>query len=124
VSPAADRPDAASGGFAEESARLIGAFREWAAKSAEATNAPAGQGDSSSEPSHAPECDYCPICQGAALLRGVKPEVAEHLADAFSALAAAVVALFPKDAAPAERRRPEPAQHIDVSGDDRADSVG
>jgi hypothetical protein len=124
VSPPEGQPEPPAGTFAEESARLLGAFREWAAKGQQAMNGAAGQADPSSERQHGSDCTYCPICQGVALLRGARPEVAEHLTEALSSLAAAVVALLPKDSAPSERRRPEPAQHIDVSGDDRADSVG
>ena len=79
------------------------------------------QGDSGSRgpaTGHGPECAYCPICQGLALLRGAKPEVAEHLVEALSSLAAAVTALLPRDERTGRRRSPEPAQHIDVSGDD------
>lgn len=127
MSPTEGPPEATLGSFADESARLLGAFREWAARGQEAMSDVAGQPDSPSRAGDAPhrsDCAHCPICQGVALLRGAKPEVAEHLTEALSSLAAAVVALLPKDSAPTERRRPEAAQHIDVSGDDRADSVG
>ena len=125
MSPTEGPSDLGAGSFAEESARLLGAFREWVGQTRESTNEAATQGDSATPgDSHAPECTHCPVCQGLALLRGAKPEVAEHLAEALSSLAAAVVALLPKDSAPAERRRPEPAQHIDVVGDDRAGAAG
>ena len=84
------------GSFAEESARLLLAFREWASRGQEAANSFAAQGDSSSreggshESEHGPECAFCPICQGLSMLRGAKPEVAEHLVEALSSLAAAV----------------------------------
>jgi hypothetical protein len=119
------QPDAATGSFADESARLLGAFREWAAKGHDAANAFAGERASGSTAAegHAAECTYCPVCQGLALLRGAKPEVAEHLVEALSSLAAAVAALLPHDSATAERRSPDRAQHIDVSGDDVAGSA-
>ena len=125
MTPPDDQPDAPTGSFADESARLLSAFREWAAKSHDAANSAAGERDSGARTGegHGPECTYCPICQGLALLRGAKPEVAEHLVEALSSLAAAVTALLPHDSAPADRRSPEPAQHIDVSGDDAAGSA-
>jgi hypothetical protein len=117
------RPGGATGSFAEESARLVGAFREWASRGQEAANSFAAQRSSpTSAAEQGPECAFCPICQGLALLRGAKPEVAEHLVEALSSLAAAVAALLPgEEAAPASARRPRASaehQHIDVSGDE------
>lgn len=125
MTPPDGQPDAATGSFADESTRLLAAFREWAARGRDATNAFAAERDSGSVggEGHGAECTYCPVCQGLALLRGAKPEVAEHLVEALNSLAAAVAALLPHDSAPAERRSPEPAQHIDVSGDDVAGSA-
>jgi hypothetical protein len=109
-----------TGSFAEESARLLEAFQAWSAKgraaASDATQTAAG---------HSPECGVCPICQGMAVLRGAKPEVVDHLADALSSLAAAVSALLPGgEAGPSERRTAERAEHIDVSGDDSAGAAG
>jgi hypothetical protein len=65
-----------------------------------------------------PECQWCPICQFVNLVRGESPEVAERLAQAGSALAAAVRALADTAGrggpAPA-RPRPAPrVQRIDL----------
>lgn len=38
---------------------------------------------------HAPDCAYCPICSGIAILRNTNPEVVEHLAAAARELIAA-----------------------------------
>ena len=106
-------PDPTPGSFAEESARLLGAFRDWAARGQAAAGDPAG-----SAPAHGPECTYCPICQGIGLLRGARPEVVEHLADALGSLSAALGSLLSTEGAGEARRREEPVQHIDVTGDD------
>jgi hypothetical protein len=119
VSPPNGSPSGSSGGFADESARLMGAFREWAARG-QAAAEDATAHVAGSEAGHGPECTYCPLCQGLALLRGAKPEVVEHLADALSSLAAAVTAFLPSETQPAERRTGEKVEHIDVTGDDRS----
>ena len=54
----------------------------------------------------APSAGSCPICQGLRLLRGVRPEVFEHLSDAATSLAAALRALA-ADAGGAGAARPE-----------------
>jgi hypothetical protein len=119
-----------TGSFAEESARLLGAFQDWVAKGHLAAKDLAAQGDSATSATdggagaHGPECGICPICQGIALVRGARPEVVEHLSDAVTSLAAALAALFPAEAESPARRRQERVQHIDVSGDDVAGTAG
>ena len=122
-------PPDGTGSFAEESARLLAAFQEWVAKGHMAAKDLAGQSDSEAAGSaagagHGSTCGICPICQGIALLRGARPEVVEHLSDAVTSLVAAMAALLPTDPEPPARRRQERVQHIDVSGDDRADTAG
>jgi hypothetical protein len=121
----------ATGSFAEESARLLAAFQEWAAKGRMAAKDLAGQEDSAGSPSgqpghtaHGPECAFCPICQGLALLRGAKPEVVDHLTDAMTSLTAAVSSLLSSEAEPAEKRTTERVQHIDVFGDEAGGARG
>jgi hypothetical protein len=127
----------ATGSFAEESARLLAAFQEWAAKGRMAAKDLAGQEDSAGSPSgqpgqaeqpghtaHGPECAFCPICQGLALLRGAKPEVVDHLTDAMTSLAAAVSSLLSPEAEPTEKRTTERVQHIDVFGDEAGGARG
>jgi hypothetical protein len=46
---------------------------------------------------HTPDCAYCPICSGIAMVRSVKPEVLEHLAAAARELMIAA-GLFLEDA--------------------------
>ncbi len=113
-----------SGGFAEESARLLAAFQEWAASSARPRPAGAGADGADAEPAgssdrHGPDCALCPICQGLSLLRGARPEVMDHLAEAMTSLAAAVAALLPTEPPASERRAAERVQHIDVTGDEQ-----
>jgi hypothetical protein len=69
-----------------------------------------------------PECQWCPICQFVNVLRGEHPEVAERVAEAGSALLAAVKALTDAAVArsqgeksSADRPRPAPrVQRIDL----------
>jgi hypothetical protein len=116
----ASEPPEGTGTFAEESARLLAAFQEWAAKGrtaakdlADAYQEPAGAGAG-----HSPECTICPLCQGIRLLRGARPEVVGHLSDAATSFLAALAALAPADSSEPARREREKAQHIDVVGDD------
>ena len=122
----APEPPEGTGTFAEESARLLAAFQEWAAKGRTAAKDLAeGHGEPSpSGVGHSPECAICPICQGIRLLRGARPEVVEHLSDAAMSFVAALAALLPADGGEPARRARERAQHIDVSGDDGSDPAG
>ncbi len=104
------------GSFAEESARLLGAFREWAARGQAAVQDLSG--GAAGDAAHGPECTYCPICQGIALLRGARPEVVEHLADALGSVSAALGSLLSTEPAGEQRRRGSSVQHIHVTGDD------
>jgi hypothetical protein len=113
-------PEGGTGAFAEESARLLAAFQEWAAKGRTAAKDLADAHDQSSGAGHAPECAICPICQGIRLLRGARPEVVEHLSDAATSFLAALAALFPSEGEQPTRRNREKVQHIDVFGEDSA----
>lgn len=118
------------GSFADESARLLAALQEWAAKGRTAARDLADGLESSAEGmGHSPECAVCPICQAVRLLRHTRPEVIEHLSDAATSFLSALAGLVAGDAeAPAPgrsgRNRPERAQHIDVTGDDGAEETG
>jgi len=109
-----------SGSFAEESAKLIEAVQEWAARGKSSAADLAAQADSHAEGHQGPECKVCPICQGLSLIRTMKPEVVDHLADAATSLAAAFTALLPTDTPARERPAGDKVEHIDVSGDDEA----
>jgi hypothetical protein len=121
----APEPPDGTGTFAEESARLLAAFQEWAAKGRTAAKdlAEAHGESASAGAGHSPECAICPVCQGIRLLRGARPEVVEHLSDAATSFLAALAALLPAEEAGPARREREKAQHIDVFGDDGSDAA-
>lgn len=65
---------------AEEVARLLEAFQAWAGSA----------GSSLPLAGDSPECRVCPVCQLLRTVRGVRPEVVEHLAGASTELVAAL----------------------------------
>lgn len=93
------------GSAAEEAARLLAAAQEWVRSRA--------GGHLDGLATGAPECTVCPLCQGIAAVRGVRPETVEHLLDAAASF---VAALRTTVSAPAPGdRAPRPGvQHIDV----------
>jgi hypothetical protein len=101
----------AAGPLADELARLMASVQEWARRSL---------GESPPEGYVDPVCQWCPICQFVALLRGDRPDVTEKVTEAGTALVTAMQALLnaaghAAHSAPAE---PEPrVQKIDL-GDD------
>jgi hypothetical protein len=71
------------GSLADEAAALFVAFQQWAGRSGSGEEAPhAADGMS--------ECRLCPLCQFLRLVRGARPEVYGHLADAAASFTAAV----------------------------------
>jgi hypothetical protein len=113
------RPGAA--GPFDDAQRLLAAVQEWAQRALPAP--PSGH--------PGPECQWCPLCQLASVLRGEHPEIAERLAEAGTAVTGAVRALLETTVkhvpqpgggpgasdAPAPRPRPTPkVQHIDLDG--------
>jgi hypothetical protein len=70
--------------LADEAVRLIGAVQEWARQTF-----PAGR-----DGHGGPECEWCPLCQFMAVLRGERPEVTERVAEAGTAVASAFRALI------------------------------
>jgi hypothetical protein len=99
-----------AGGVREEAARLFEALQDFASAQGwtappgadRATGTETGTGTGAdaaaagATPHGGPECRYCPVCQLIAVVRGTRPEVAAHLAEAagalLEALRAAVVA--------------------------------
>lgn len=63
---------------------LLAALQEWARQALPAP--PSGHGG--------PECQWCPLCQLASVLRGEHPELTERLAEAGAAVSTAVRALI------------------------------
>jgi hypothetical protein len=68
------------GTAAEEAAKLLSAVQDWARTRFDGEHLATGGA----------ECQVCPVCQGIALLRQVKPETAEHLLDAAASFVAAL----------------------------------
>lgn len=105
------RPGASPWG--EETQRLFTAIQEWAQRRMPAP--PSGH--------PGPECQWCPLCQFASVLRGEHPELAERLAEAGTAVTGALRALLDSaakhGAAPADgsgdrpRDRPSPAPRVE-----------
>jgi hypothetical protein len=95
-----------------EAVRMFGVVQDWARQT---FPAPAdGHGG--------PECQWCPLCQFAAVLRGERPEVTERVAEAGTALMSAMKAFVEAaaTAAPSPRSKPGPGhvQHIDLGEDE------
>ncbi len=100
----------------EETRRIVGAVQAWMQRTI-----PEAHGG--------PDCQWCPICQLAGVLRGERPDVAEKLAEAGTAIAGALkavvdVAAHAQDDVPAhqnppERPRPRPrVERIDLDETD------
>lgn len=67
--------------LADELGRLLGALQDWTRQ-----NLPAA-------PEGATTCEWCPLCQFVAVLRGERPELTERVAEAGAALTAVLHAL-------------------------------
>jgi hypothetical protein len=107
-------PAAGSSPIIEEAAKLAAAVQEWARK-----NLPEPTGDPHSD------CQWCPLCQFASVLRGERPEVNEKLTEAGHAIVGALRALLEpgipgvhRDSGPGAP--PPRVQHIDL-GDPTAE---
>lgn len=90
------------GSAAEEAVKLLAAVQDWART----------RFDHEHLATDAVECQVCPVCQGIAALRQVRPETVEHLLDA----AASLVAAFRSTVAPpsGEPGSGSKVQRIDV----------
>jgi hypothetical protein len=82
--PDAGDRGATSADFGDETRKLMSAVQEWARRTF--PEPPSGHGG--------PECQWCPLCQFASIVRGERPEVTEKMAEAGSALAKAARALL------------------------------
>jgi DNA-binding HxlR family transcriptional regulator len=95
--------------WGEDAQRLLTAIQEWAQRTMPAP--PSGH--------PGPECQWCPLCQLASVLRGEHPELAERIAEAGTALTGALRAMLDAAAkhvpAPADqaRDRPSPGPHVE-----------
>jgi hypothetical protein len=89
------------GSAAEEAAKLIAAVQDWARTRFDTEHVAAGGS----------ECQICPVCQGIAALRQVRPEAVEHLLDAAASVVAALRVTATAHPVPPDGPR---VQHIDV----------
>lgn len=101
-----------AGPLAEEIARLLSSVQEWARRSF-GEGPPEGYVD--------PVCQWCPLCQFVAVLRGDRPDVTERVAEAGTTLLTAVQALVNAagHATSSDPHQPEPrVQKIDLGDDE------
>lgn len=126
------------GNSAEEAARLLDAFSDWARHRAPGLGAGlsdlAGQVADSATGAGAhdhlatgnAECTWCPVCRAVRAVRQTNPEVRAHLASAASSLLAAAAGLLatpvptPQAAGPPDgpaRRGRGPVEHLDLDAD-------
>jgi hypothetical protein len=89
------------GSAADEAAKLLAAVQDWARTRFDSGHLATG----------ASECQVCPLCQGIAALRHVKPETVEHLLDAAASVVAALRSTVVPPATPPDGSR---VQHIDI----------
>lgn len=84
ASGAADAGAGAGPPLGEQAGQLLGVVQDWIRRNFE----PAGGAE------HAAVCDWCPLCQFVAVLRGDRPEVTERVAAAGTAVTAALRAVL------------------------------
>jgi len=94
--------------LAEEALRLVSSVQGWAQGWADRNLGEASDGHTGRD------CQWCLHCQVMALLRGERPEVTERVAEAGTALAAALraVAEAATGAGPAHQPGPPPAPRV------------
>jgi hypothetical protein len=93
------------GSAAEEAAKLFAAAEEWVRTRAGTHLDGMATG--------APECSFCPLCQGISAVRSVRPETVEHLLDAAASFVAALRSAVVTETQ-AEATRRAGVQRIDV----------
>ena len=96
------------GPVAEEAAKLVEALTEWA-RGAAGGELPLATGGA--------ECSLCPFCQLLSVLRRTKPETFAHLAEASTALVAAVRTIVETHSG--HGAGAAGVQRIDLDGDER-----
>jgi hypothetical protein len=107
--------------LAADALRLIGSAQEWARQTFSEVDAQAH-----AERHAGPECQWCPLCQFVAVLRGERPELTEKVAEAGTALLTVLRSALDAaaSASPAGQHRADPGpraprvQRIDLGGDD------
>jgi hypothetical protein len=100
-----ETPDEQPTDLGQEMLRLASAAQDWARR----TFADPSEHRGTSEPGGTSECyPWCPICQFANILRGEHPEIGERVAEAGTALAAAIKAVADAAIARAQPGAPDP----------------
>jgi hypothetical protein len=102
-----------------EALRLVTSLQDWAKRTA------AGAGEASPDGHTGPECQWCPLCQFVAVLRGERPDVTERVVEAGAALATAFRAVLDATAGDHGRGAHRADDHDDDSataGDDYDDT--
>jgi hypothetical protein len=89
--------------LSDELAKLFGAVSGWARE-----NFPPPAGGTAGT-----TCEWCPLCQFMAVLRGERPELTERVADAGSALLGALRTLADSTGTARPRPRPRPRPHLE-----------
>lgn len=89
--------------LSDELARLFGAVSGWARE-----NFPAPSGGISGT-----TCEWCPVCQFMAVLRGERPELTERVTETGAALLGALRTFAESNAPARPRPRPRPRPHIE-----------
>jgi hypothetical protein len=114
MSPAGER--AAAGSVADEAARLLEAVQQWAAAHEHEQPGPGqpGSAEAAAGPHLGPECRYCPVCQLIAIVRGTRPDVAAHLAEAAAGLLEAVRSAVVAHERTWAARPGRPVERIDI----------
>lgn len=108
-------PHADASQLAADALRLIGSAQDWARQ----TFADA-DGTAHADGHTGPECQWCPLCQFVAVLRGERPELTERVAEVGTALLTVLRSAFEAAAKPPSDA-PEPrVQRIDLGGDERS----
>lgn len=94
------------GSVAEEATKLFEAMSSWAKGAAENVDEHLATGST--------ECTICPVCQVISAVRGTRPEVVEHLADAAVSLVAALRAFVDAHEHSWAARKSAPVERIDI----------
>jgi hypothetical protein len=113
-----------------EAARLLAQLQDWAQRGGEAATQHGEPGSYAAQHAadglrHGPDCEWCPVCQFVAVLRGERPELTERVAEAGVAVVTALRGLLDAvvgaaahpDAGADDSGAPPPrVQHIDLGG--------
>jgi hypothetical protein len=99
-----------------EALRLVSSVRDWAQDWARRASGEPNERHAASD------CQWCPLCQFAAVLRGEHPEITDRVAEAGTALAGVLRAVVEAASSGAQHRQPGPpaprVQKINLSDDE------